>query len=74
MNTPRQKWMFRSSEHRQDYNMGFLDACRAAGIEADTLNAANKAILWEPWQLKNIEAGTDPNTGPYAPTSHLRPQ
>ena len=42
-------------------------------IDADSMSIANKAVNWLPWQLKNIEAGTDPNTGPYAPVSHLRP-
>ena len=73
MNNPRMKWMFRSQEHRADYNMGFKDACKAMGVESKTLQASNKAVYWTESQLKNIQAGTDPDTGPYAPTSHLRP-
>ena len=73
MNDPRLKWMFRGHEERKAYSMGFRDACVAAGIDAGSISIANKAVFWLPWQLKNIEAGTDPNTGPYAPVSHLRP-
>ena len=73
MNDPCMKWMFRSQEHRADYNMGFHDACKAAGVDPITLNSANKSVRWTESQLKNIEAGTDPDTGPYASTSHLRP-
>ena len=53
--------------------MGFKDACKAMGVESKTLQASNKAVYWTESQLKNIQAGTDPDTGPYASTSHLRP-
>ncbi len=71
MNNPRQRWMLQNGDCRLNYSMGFRDACNAIGVDPRTIQSANKAVDWTEAELKNIRAGVDPATGPYAPTSHL---